>query len=1252
MRLVLQRSSPWIVVLGLALLASRGAVAQNIPVTLGGQTSSLVGVDFDVPIEIDLSGRAELLGSFALTVRWNPSVLQLVSGQEAEFGHLTVNEDSLFSGAAILAGASPAGVGGRVIVAVARFRPLVADTTTLRMSVGELYAAESFADLTSFALPTDRQFCPALGRFGDLDGDGAANSRDALIAMSASIGLDMTGFQVAMGDVDANGLIETRDALIILSRSVGLDVSAFRVFTIAPGTCVVPTATSLVLDPGDITVTIGQRIVYTAIGVDGAGNATTVTDVFWSSDNPTVATVGPSGLVASVGVGTANISVVRGGGDRAGATVTVVSDRRVHWVDALAFNAVNQLGTPALPFGTIQEALDFAVEGDTVKVRPGRYAEALMVDRGVVLEGDTTGGALRPLVSTPALNAQWMTVLGARRLELHNFRSDSLFRAMDIVFADSVLLRNVEFRQSQDGATTIDVDTVTTLEIEHSRFFGSGVNEYGYAVEINVGAGLFRMDSTRVSEYGDGGLYLIGVDSIDIRRSALEHFYGRGIYVCASCAGQRMSALVLSESRIADLSYYEPLSMDGFRRAQLDHNVIVGEDEGIYLYNPSEGVGIVSLLGDSVVALGSYSLDVDGYDSLTVDSIHVSSYDGVWLERGRYTNIEDSQIEVTGNYSYGLQIDPYPLDSATVIGRLHNLVIDGPDPGVCDRCYSGVEVGWGHWEIDGLTTSNWDEAITFWDADATIRNVNVSDAWYGIYWYCGKTRITNLTATDVDYGVYTSGCELTDSVTVDSSSIDFNYAGIYVDEATAILRNNDLRSSVGGSYGIQVYNAPLYTVGNRIGPVASAGITYDGLYYSGTYPTVPAEIARDTVACGGAGTGIYGYDASLSVLGVVVSGCRYGIYVNNSDSRLQPATPVEVRASTIAVPSGGYYGIYALGNDRADLSLIGNTVTGSPTYGALYVGASSGMPRVEIDSNVVDGVSGSAIYAQRADTVRIRWNTVSNLAAGSSEAGGAAAILLGYADAADAIAEIRGNRVTAGTGTGIRLYRSASTDTVTVQVDSNVVQGIDSMGVWVSYYSRARVTRNAIDGVGLDAVYVDRSSNDAAATVINNNNFTSSGRYGINNRDGVAIDGSNNWWNHTAGPSGFYGEGTGVSTGDSVSVNVVWDPHLTAPEGSAPTPAPPVWLTSLLTQPVGRAVPADATAVASVSLRPSATDVEGELEMLRQENEDRRVAQMAERADREAQRAARRAEVNAEREAQRQDAKRRRAEAQARGGQP
>jgi hypothetical protein len=279
------------------------------------------------------------------------------------------------------------------------------------------------------------------------------------------------------------------------------------------------------------------------------------------------------------------------------------------------------------------------------------------------------------------------------------------------------------------------------------------------------------------------------------------------------------------------------------------------------------------------------------------------------------------------------------------------------------------------------------------------------------------------------------------------------------------------------------------------------------------------------------------------------------------------------------------------------------------------------------------------IYAEYADTIRVRWNTVSNLAPGSSMAGGAVGILLGWADATDAIAEIRGNRVNPGTGSGIRLYRSLSTDTVTVQVDSNLVVGVDSMGVWQSQYSRALLTRNRIDNVGLDAVFVQRVVDDSTATVINNNNLTGSGRYGVYNTHAGDIDATNNWWNDALGPSGFYGEGTGASTGDSVSANVIWNPALAAAQGDAPVPAPPAMLAAL----VARGIAADATRVGIAAPSASETSALEHQEAHRHEAEARDAERDARQARQAERREQHRLERREERDAMRQRAIERRA---------
>lgn len=73
------------------------------------------------------------------------------------------------------------------------------------------------------------QFCHASGTWGDIDGDAAVNSRDALIVLSNAVGIPTGAFNVSRGDVDNDGQVTSRDALGILSSSIGLPVGGFRV---------------------------------------------------------------------------------------------------------------------------------------------------------------------------------------------------------------------------------------------------------------------------------------------------------------------------------------------------------------------------------------------------------------------------------------------------------------------------------------------------------------------------------------------------------------------------------------------------------------------------------------------------------------------------------------------------------------------------------------------------------------------------------------------------------------------------------------------------------------------------------------------------------------------------------------------------------------------------------------------------------------------------------------------------------------
>ena len=66
---------------------------------------------------------------------------------------------------------------------------------------------------------------PVLGILGEINGDSAVNSTDALIVLSGDAGINVTQFcPMNCGDVNSDGWVNSTDALIILSLDAGLSV--------------------------------------------------------------------------------------------------------------------------------------------------------------------------------------------------------------------------------------------------------------------------------------------------------------------------------------------------------------------------------------------------------------------------------------------------------------------------------------------------------------------------------------------------------------------------------------------------------------------------------------------------------------------------------------------------------------------------------------------------------------------------------------------------------------------------------------------------------------------------------------------------------------------------------------------------------------------------------------------------------------------------------------------------------------------
>jgi hypothetical protein len=83
----------------------------------------------------------------------------------------------------------------------------------------------SATDVTANYVTSIGRLCHATYGYGDVDGDGRVDSRDALITLSAAVGLPVTGYALDRADVDRDAATTSRDALMMLQSSIAIPIA-------------------------------------------------------------------------------------------------------------------------------------------------------------------------------------------------------------------------------------------------------------------------------------------------------------------------------------------------------------------------------------------------------------------------------------------------------------------------------------------------------------------------------------------------------------------------------------------------------------------------------------------------------------------------------------------------------------------------------------------------------------------------------------------------------------------------------------------------------------------------------------------------------------------------------------------------------------------------------------------------------------------------------------------------------------------
>ncbi|MFN2570691.1 MAG: right-handed parallel beta-helix repeat-containing protein [Gemmatimonadales bacterium] len=797
-------------------VASRGVAAQTVSARLGGE---LTGFPFSVvmvPVAVDMSASGgEKLGSYTARLVWNPASLSPCLDQYCGYNMVgnfplpQLNGDSIPYGVLKFTAISPVGAGG--LITLAQFPFTIVDTvgTPLTLSFSEMSAAGTFTNLLPQLAVSNGVICPARGRWGDVDRDTHANSRDALITLSTVVGLPIdTTFDASLADVNADGRVQSVDALIILSYAVGIDIPGQRVLLLAPTSCGTGSARTLAVFPPSAELVPNQTLPLLLQARDTAGRLVTVSDAVWRSSDYTLATVDGAGVVTPRAAGTVTITGEVGPGVRASATITVIPRRTVWEADARVTGAALQLGSAAYPFDHPARAFPFVAEGDTIHAASGTYdfeADG-QLSVGVVIRGGAVGDTTtRPVFRDVQQGYHTgLQLQGGVRTLVQNvvFRNFAYAVDMDGVRSFALEDSRIESRPGTygTGIYACGSGTIDTVRVDRSVLVGdssgSGLDN-DYCVERTA---LVLIRDSRISGWGDGVVWTDG-DSMVVLRTTIADNDGYGIN-----AGQEYDvspSLYVAHSRI-ERNYYEGIYGYPMRRVVIDTSVIVAvEDDGI---DVEGGCGECSDRPMQLFAMHG-------------DTIYMTADDYSWLSLYDADSMIIDRSVVRFPDTASIYASGYA--SSVTVGRITNSDFLSVGAGTL-LDFNGDDLLVDNVRVTGCAAASCDQASGFSGSahDARFRNSTFSQLYYalqvGSSGSGGIHEATNLTMDSVSYAMQLGG----DSAYVANNRLTrVSYLGIEAgtgggSPGGVVLQGNSVACTAfaGSQYGLLLDTPRRYTV--------------------------------------------------------------------------------------------------------------------------------------------------------------------------------------------------------------------------------------------------------------------------------------------------------------------------------------------------------------------------------------------------------------------------------------------------------
>lgn len=810
---------------------------------------------------------------------------------------------------------------------------------------------------------------------------------------------------------------------------------------------------------------------------------------------------------------------------------------------------------PNCAFKTIQNAINNAVNGDTIIVHGGTYTEQVNITKSLTLTGDgaasTTINAPGTLVSNvPAPSG--LTGYAVVGLTNNATLTMSGFTVAGTLSASSGCGDDLSGIAVYGGSTlALSASTVADIRNGNTALYGC---QQGLGILIGRNAisqvGHATLTGVTVNGYQKGGIVIDGAGSDATVSGSTVTGPGTGSTLARAIAANgiqisRGATATVTNNQITNNACDNPCGPNPVTDTQsggiliynaaggltIQGNTLSGNDMAIYNYTPANSGATISSARSSArrsssaydgnaASSGQRNVVVNNTPTaITGNTLTGNRYEDIFLDEGTAALSGNS---ITGG-NIGVEVASFGGETGNAQGTLTNNLITGAtvagiqlqlDPTATfqtkingdSNSINGNALGVNNTTTTPITlTKNWwgtpngpaNSANTFnvgAQGNSVSANVVFVPWWSTITGTPGTlngTVFAPVTTTNPANGQFSS---IQAAVTAAPSGTVSAAAGIFTEAVTVgkTLTLNGAKHGVDARTGRGVAGTETILTGGGFS-LSADGITLDGFTVQN-----PGSSAKVGVTLSSANSG-------YQVLNNIIQNNSIGIY-GNSKGTTQTLIKQNLIRHNNEVGAASGNGIYTDGG-TANLVIDSNTFVDNVNGGAAgFFGAPGTQHDITFSNNNLDS---------DLDLTNITTATVSNNTS-TANLGGSLILI----DGGNNGVTVTGNHVSGNAGSAVVILNRGAGPNQNIDIERNVF------------------TSNAHDGV---QIVNDPSlpSLTGAVPTVHFNTIAGNTRDGINNATLVVIDATKNWWGTPTGPANSANVG---GTGNAVTANVTFTP--------------------------------------------------------------------------------------------------------------